>query len=251
MTFNNPLPEVFTAVFPVRTDYVDWEKKLSIPGLFLFLQEIAWEHANTWDFGYEHLKEKDQFWVLSKVNVHIRQYPQWNDELHLQTWGKEPELLTAYRDFMGSDRQGTELFKATSAWHILSSTTGRPQRVDIMKQRCPIPTGLHAIEEKPGKLPAPADAPAGETHPVMLSDIDMNRHVNNTRYIQWVLDSFPYEFALAHKISEIEVNFLQQAKLGDQYYVATQALGENTFFSAVIRISDQKELVRVKTRWIN
>jgi len=240
---------VFVAKFPIRTDYVDWEKKLSIPGLFLFLQEIAWEHANIWGFGFHQLKEKDQFWVLAKLKVQINQYPQWNDELHLQTWSKDPEVLTAYRDFIGYDQDGTAMFKATSTWHILSMATGRPQRVDELKGLFPAPENLHAIAQKPEKLPAPENGITGEPHNVVLSDIDMNLHVNNTRYIQWVLDSFPHEFAQSHKIFEIEVNFLQQAKLGDKYYITTQHLGGGAYLSAAVRVSDNKPLVHIRTIW--
>ena len=244
------IPEhVFAVTFPIRTYYVDWEKKLSIPGLFLFLQEIAWEHANTWGFGFHQLKEKEQFWVLAKLKVQINQYPQWNDELHLHTWSKDPEVLTAYRDFVGYGQDGAVMFKATSAWHILSMATGRPQRVDELKGRFPAPENLHAIAHKPEKLPAPENGITSEQHKVVLSDIDMNLHVNNTRYIQWVLDSFPLEFAQSHKIVEIEVNFLQQAKLGDKYYITTQNLGDGTYLSAAVRVEDNKALVHIRTIW--
>jgi len=244
------VPEhVFAATFSVRTDRVDWEKKLTIPGLFLFLQEIAWRHATIGGFGYQQLNEKGQFWVLSKVKVQIDRYPQWNDELHLHTWSKEPELLTAYRDFIGYDQHGVQMFKATSAWHILNVATGRPQRVDELKQRFPIPENLHAIECKLEKLPAPESEITGEPLKVVLSDIDMNLHVNNTRYIQWVLDSFPHDFAQSHKIVEIEVNFLQQAKLGDRYYIVTQHLGDEIYLSAALRVDDNKALVHIKTVW--
>jgi acyl-ACP thioesterase len=73
--------------------------------------------------------------------------------------------------------------------------------------------------------------------------------VNNIRYIQWVLDSFPYDFAQAHKVIEIEVNFLQQAKLGDKYYIVTQDLGNGAYLSAAVRVGDNKDLVHIQTIW--
>ena len=244
------VPEhVFALTFPIRTGHVDWEKKLSIPGLFLCLQEIAWEHADIWGFGYKQLNEKGQFWVLSKLKVQINQYPQWLDELHLHTWSKEPETFTAYRDFIGYNQHGVQMFKATSSWHILSMTTGRLQRVDELRQIFPVPENLHAIEDKPGKLSAPENEVKGDRLKVTLSDIDMNLHVNNARYIQWVLDSFPYDFAQSHKIVEIEVNFLQQAKLGDEYYIVIQNLGNGIYLSAVLRAEDNKPLVHIRTAW--
>jgi acyl-ACP thioesterase len=240
---------VYSATYCLHTNYVDGQKKLSLPGLFIFLQEIAWEHATLRGFGYDHLKAQGQFWVLSKVKALLYDYPQWNDELRIDTWSKAPELLTAYRDFEGYDAASRKLFSATSAWHILSEGAYRPQRVDALRQSFVIPENKHAIAEKPAKLPAPETTAATALQKVLWSDIDVNMHVNNSRFVQWVIDSFPADFLLSHRISGIEVNFLQQAVLGDQYYISTQEIGPAGFLTSVVRADGLKELARVRTAW--
>jgi acyl-ACP thioesterase len=187
--------------------------------------------------------------VLAKVKVLLYDYPQWNDELRIDTWSKEPELLTAYRDFEGYDKRCRSLFSATSAWHILSESAHRPQRVDTLKHSFLIPENKHAIAEKLNKIPAPEMTTATAPQKVLWSDIDINMHVNNSRYVQWVMDSFPVDFLLAHQVVEIEVNFLQQAVLGDQYYINTQKISPAEFISSVVRVEGQKELARVRMVW--
>jgi acyl-ACP thioesterase len=241
-------PPIYSAAYRLHTNYVDGRKKLSLPGLFIFLQEIAWEHATLRGFGYDHLKAQGQFWVLAKVKVLLYAYPQWNDELHIDTWSKEPEILTAYRDFEGYDTQRRHLFSATSAWHILSEVAHRPQRVDALKQSFLIPENKHAIAEKLNKIPAPAMTPPEALKTVLWSDIDVNMHVNNSRYVQWVIDSFPLDFISTHQVTGIEVNFLQQAVAGDQYYIVTQETAPAEYTSSVVRADGQKELARIKLR---
>jgi acyl-ACP thioesterase len=237
---------VYSATYRLHTNYVDGQKKMSLPGLFIFLQEIAWAHATQRGFGYDHLKAQGQFWVLAKVKVRLYDYPQWNDELHIDTWSKAPELLTAYRDYEGYDAAHRHLFSATSAWHILSEGANRPQRVDALKASFLIPEGKHALAEKLTKIPAPEITPANELKKVLWSDIDVNMHVNNSRYVQWVMDSFPVDFLLTHQVTEIEVNFLQQAVCGDQYYIVSQEINPAEFIISVVRLEGQKELARIK-----
>jgi acyl-ACP thioesterase len=239
---------VYSATYRLLTNYVDGRKKLSLPGLFLFLQEIALEHATLRGFGYDHLKTRGQFWVLAKVKVLLYDYPQWNDELRIDTWSKEPELLTAYRDFEGYDAASRKLFSATSAWHILSEGAHRPQRVDDLKHAFLIPENKHAIDGKPAKIPAPGVAPATAPQQVVWSDIDVNMHVNNSRFVQWVIDSLPAGFVPERRVTEIEVNFLQQAVLGDHYCISTQEISPTEYISSVVRVEGQKELARVKLR---
>ena len=52
---------------------------------------------------------------------------------------------------------------------------------------------------------------------VRNSDIDLNHHVNNVKYAQWILDALPIEILrTGANLVGYEVNFLAEAKIGDQ-----------------------------------
>ena len=53
------------------------------------------------------------------------------------------------------------------------------------------------------------------TFQVRNSDLDVNGHVNNTRYAQWILDSIPLEAHAAYRLDEYEINFLAETNVGD------------------------------------
>ena len=51
---------------------------------------------------------------------------------------------------------------------------------------------------------------------VRNSDIDLNKHVNNTKYAQWILDALPIQLLQAGvELKEYEVNFLAETKSQD------------------------------------
>jgi acyl-ACP thioesterase len=241
--------KILVEEYAVPTYHVDFERKIIVPNLLLLLQEAAWKHASQHGFGYAHLQEKGLFWVLAKLKLVMHRYLQWTDTLRIETWGKTPELLTAFRDFEGLDRQGGAFFAATSAWHILSIAGNRPQSMEHFKNNFPIVEGKHALEEKPAKIPAAKNPQQTMPAAVLPSDIDMNLHVNNTRYVQWILDRFDFGFLQRHQLKEIEVNFLSQAKMGDQYVITTGRQSNTEFISSAVRYDDHKELVRARTLW--
>lgn len=216
------LQKILVEEYIVPTYHVDFDRKITVPNLLLLLQESAWKHANQHDFGYNHLQEKGLFWVLAKIKLVMYRYPHWQERLRIETWGKLPELLTAFRDFEGFDEQGEKLFAE----------------------------GRHAIEEKPAKITIVKNPQQTLPAAVLPSDIDMNLHVNNTRYIQWILDRFDFGFLQQHQLKEIEVNFLSQAKMGDRYVITTGMLRNNEFISSALHDDDDhKELTRVRTLW--
>jgi len=47
------------------------------------------------------------------------------------------------------------------------------------------------------------------------SDLDLNGHVNNTRYAQWILDSAPPEAYRIRRVVGYAVNFLAEVQVGD------------------------------------
>ena len=235
--------------YTVASYHTDFARQLSPVALFCFLQESAWRHANSNEFGWHHLAEKQQFWVLSKVHAVIHNMPKWTDNLRLETWGKQPELLTAFRDFEIFDKDNIPVISVASSWHILDMNTHRPVMTKEFIDKFPVIANRHAMEQKPEKIILPQkEAEQGNVFAVKPSDIDMNQHVNNTRYVQWAMDEIPFDFQQAHKLAEIEVNFVKEGRIEDCCYIKTYR-EDMTFTQAIISQNDDKVLSLVKSKW--
>ncbi len=72
----------------------------------------------------------------------------------------------------------------------------------------------HGINESPEKLPA---SPEGDTFTVHAGyfDFDLNKHVTSTRYIDWMMDTFPVDFHSDHFPKRISVNFMKETMPDD------------------------------------
>ncbi|MDR3246699.1 MAG: hypothetical protein LBT50_09745 [Prevotellaceae bacterium] len=236
--------------YPVTSYLTDWKQQLSLPALFYLLQESAWKHAESHNFGWEVLSKNNFIWALSRVKVCIDAYPVWKDSVFVETWSKEPDMIMAYRDFEMFSANNDKLLSATSAWLILSMESRRPQRIALMRENFPIADNRFALDTQLGKLPQ---------HKIQVSDygintvpysaIDINGHVNNTLYIQWVIDGFPHEYIQSHDIYEIEINYLQEAIVNQQYYVIIEEFRPDEYLCSVVRHPDNKELSRMMLKF--
>jgi acyl-ACP thioesterase len=235
--------------YKVLTFLADFDCSISIPAVLMLLQEAAWHHANDHDLGYDGLRKKGLFWVLSRLHVKMLRYPRWTNEIRIETWSKQPDILTAYRDFEGFGQDDSKFLQAASSWLILDHATNRPQPLGNYAAQFPHLIGRHAIEHKPSKIAAPSNPAQTYNGIVQPSDIDMHQHVNNTRYAQWVLDSFGFEFLKQHAISSIEINFLSQAKQNDAYSIATSAMPDGYYVSSIINKAANIEMARIRTSW--
>ncbi len=236
--------------YEVTSYHADFAQKLAPIFLFCFLQESAGKHAQSKGFGWHDLALKQEFWVLAKVHAIIHRMPQWGEEIRLETWGKQPELLTAYRDFELFDSSNSSVISATSSWHILNMNDHKAISMNDFVEKFSIISNKHAIKQKPEKIRLPDSTPAiGKLFPVKPSDIDMNQHVNNTRYVQWAMDCIPFEFQQNHILSEISINFVSESRIHDKCYIETYIEKETVFLQAIIREEDNKTLSLIKSCW--
>ncbi len=219
--------------------------KIRIAAIAQLLQESAWLHAESRKAGYHSLKPEGLMWVLSGLKIKIIDLPSWGDNLELQTWGKKYENLFAYRDFEIFEKTSNKLsIQASSAWLLVDSTTHRPKRITPDLQRI-IPMEYSVDDAKPGQIDLPENFESVRDLTVLYSDIDVYNHVNNTRYIQWCIDSLDEYHTSNLQIREFEIRFVSEAHLNDEVKIHFQKV-ENSYVFQCKSKDTEKEIFRAK-----
>lgn len=233
---------------------VDARGMMPLPTLGKFMQETAYHHANHLDFGYDQLKEQGLFWVLSRLLISIDKYPRWGDKIRVSTWPSGVEGLIAYRDFKVLDVQGNRIGAAGSAWLMLDSERHRPQRPELLKERNGLFPTERTLDRRPAKIPSLTEPKEGMFFPVRYSDLDLYDHVNNAKYMQWILDSYPEELLRRNEIALFEINFLAEAKMGDEVAIHTERIESPissaiSFRHSIKRKSDARDICLAEVIW--
>lgn len=232
--------------FKISSYNVDNFQRLTLPALCLFFQEIAYEHAEHLNFGYNYLQSVKKFWVLSRLHVQVSQYPVWGDEIVITTWPRGMDGMFALREFLINKADGTPLAAATSSWLVLDEERHFPQRIDPADFVEFSKTKESALDMVAEKLPKIEKLTQAESFTVKFSDVDLNHHVNNGRYVQWALDSLPLEVLLNRKVSSFAVNFLGEASFQDKISIWNATDDGTTFHISIVNETRNKELVKVR-----
>jgi acyl-ACP thioesterase len=230
---------------------VDTKNEVFLPVLWSFMQETAWHHADHLRLGYSDLGEHQYFWVLSRLSIQMEEYPRWGDRIRIKTWLTGIGRLFALRHFSIANLRGNIVGTAKSAWLVLDLKSRRPQRIEpVFKHILHLFDGLPPTEE-PEKLPFPIRSQMERSYTVRYSDIDIHHHVNNIKYIEWILDSYPFEMNQTHQIHTFEINFLAESSFGDAISIQTEVLQDlpPAFLHSVFRKEDGRELCRARSEW--
>lgn len=232
---------------PITSYLIDLRGNLSIPSLFSLFQEVAWEHSTMDGFGFNQLQQQGLFWVLSRVYVEIYQMPQWTDNIKLTTWHSGTDGVFALRDFIVHNREGRKLISATSSWLVVDIETRRPKRPQSIKMSFSEDNPKRALNINPQKVNKISDEDfSSYAVTSRLSDIDINGHINNTKYIEWVVNSFSADLYAEHLVKSLQINFLSEGFLNETFSIKVVHTAKNHFLSEIIREEDEKRMFAVE-----
>jgi acyl-ACP thioesterase len=233
----------------VRSYDVDLHGKVFLDVLLSFMQDAASNHVDSLGVGYAHLLEMGRFWVLSRISMIIERYPAWGDGLRIRTWHAGEDRLFGLREFRIHDSKGETVASAASAWLMLDTGSRRPSRPSELYNRLSIPLGHSRSTERLEKLPGVASMDREARHRVQYSDLDVNDHANNARYLEWVLNSYGREHILDHEVSRCEMNFLAECGYGDEIGIRTERTAPTSYVHALRKREEDVEVCRVRLTW--
>lgn len=180
--------------FMVRSYECSPRGTLTLPNLCNYLQEAA--SINAEDLGFSKANfdaaGKDITWVMTRMRVEVTRLPEWGETVELLTFPRSGRRIVAYRDFEVFDKSGAAIARATSEWMMIDMSTRRPVAIPEFvfslanDERAPVFEGeqFSRFRWEDG-----GEEPVFETC-ALKSDIDLNRHVNNVRYIVWAMETF-------------------------------------------------------------
>ncbi len=213
-----------------------------------FFQEAAGNHALHLAAGYDQLQQKNLFWALSRITVEIDRMPEWGETIEIETWPCALEGLFFRRDFIVRGNGGEPLVRGVSGWILVHTETMRPQRFSALGLTLPDNAGKYALDHFPDRL----NGQTGETifqKKILYNEIDMNRHVNNTRYLDWVMDCFSYDHFTQFSLNSFSLEFLTETRWGDD--IELHSGSENqTYHIHAIKSGSNKAAFKAETSWI-
>jgi medium-chain acyl-[acyl-carrier-protein] hydrolase len=226
---------------------------LNLYSLFNYMQDIASDHAVKLGFGREDLMRNNRFWVLSRMYAIINKWPKWEESIILKTWPNGTDKLFALRNYEVCYPDGRHIASGTSSWLILDYASKKVQRPDsILSQFYPdLHTDASPVRYATKLDPASEYGIESDVFRIKVSDLDVNLHTNNVRYLKWVSDTYKLDFILENNPQSAEINYLAESKFDEEIMIRTSVDDKNDSFHnhSIFRTNDKKELCRIRIEW--
>ena len=200
----------------LRSKDVDMFRRLRSSELFRLLQEASIRHTEQLGMGRDKTLDRGILWVLLMQRAEIARMPEYDEKIVLKSWpGKTMHLLFP-RFYSMETAEGESLLKASAMWSLVDEKTRKvvfPEKVGVVIE------GTVTGEEisMPGAV---AKSPCTQTHDftVPYSFVDLNGHMNNTRYFDLAEDCAGAA-AAGRLLRSISVEYQNEARLGQTLHL--------------------------------
>ena len=220
------------------------------PGQLLrFFQEASATHAATLGVSTTDLAEQHLAWMLYRIRFEVVRWPKSGETVTLITYPSGFLRTLATREFELRDQQNDSLIQASSAWLVANTETRRVISIPewIAKAAASDASPLLDISSRRVAKLDVSDFAAQELT-VTKSDIDFLHHVNNVRYVEWILETIPKQTNQTAELSSLDIQFRKESVLGDKLSVLTKTQA-NGYAHRILKASSQEELIQAVTTW--
>ena len=196
----------------IRSEQVDMTRRLRISELFRLMEEASIAHTEEIGCTREKTLDRGLLWVITRQQAQIEELPKYDEEIIIRSWQGDM-MHVFFPRFYEIERAGKIIVRGQALWILIDEEEremimpeeygieipGRPGSDDMMLPPVVMPKGFthsgagtNAAEPGNG-----ADKGAGifvaENLVTRFSQVDINGHMNNTRYFD-IIDDAMYSF---------------------------------------------------------
>ena len=226
--------------------------------ILTLLEETAAEHCHSIDHSLYQLADKNKGWVLVSGIIQMDRYPKYKEKITIRTWMSDYSSIKGFRENIIFDENKNIIGRARGLWIFFDIERRRPTQIfEEIKEKWSDSNEISLLANISKKIQPINNADHQMAFKVNRYDTDMIRHVNNIRYLQWVVESIPDEIVDNYYLYSIDGRFVSEIHYGESIISLTKELNKQTeknkdfkYYTHTIKTtSSNKACAMANTTW--
>ena len=206
---------IYEKKYDLRVSDFDKYDNIRPFGILDILQTVADKHASLLKIGFNELIAEDLAWVLLRTRYDVINPIGFGEsEVTVKTWPLKAGRVDFDRDYQIDKSDGRVGIIASSKWCVINVKTrkivfgkGVSYPEEEYYPQINYPEGLKKLADFDISTAKKYAGYAGE------STLDHNGHVNNAKYVEFILDAL--KFKENQKIKSFEINYINEMHVGN------------------------------------
>ena len=169
------------------------------------------------------LEDYNLVWIITEYDIEVVRLPRFAEEITIETEALSYNRLFCYRRFTIYDEAGQELIHMMATFVLMDRDSRKVHAVE------PEIVAPYQSEFSKKLLRGPKyqslENPISKDYHVRFYDLDMNGHVNNSKYLDWIFEVMGADFLTQYIPKKINLKYVKEVRPGGVITSAVERAG--------------------------
>ena len=205
-------------------DMADMNGHIKLPDVILLSLQVSGMQSIELGVSDKAILENyNLVWIITDYDIEVARLPHFAEEITIETEALSYNRLFCYRRFTIYDETGQELIHMMATFvlmdrdsrkvHAVESEIVAPYQSDFDKKLIRGPK-YDSLNE-----------PISKDYHVRFYDLDMNGHVNNSKYLDWIFEVMGADFLTHYIPKKINLKYVKEVRPGGVITSAVERTG--------------------------
>ena len=194
-------------------DMSDMNGNIKLPSLILLSLQVSGSQSAQLGVSDKEILEKyNLVWIITEYDIDVIRLPRFAEEITIETEALSYNRLFCYRRFTIYDESGQAIIQMLASFALMDRDSRKVHSVD------PEMVAPYQSEFSKKIIRGPKytdlDNPTSKDYHVRFYDLDMNGHVNNSKYLDWIFEVMGADFLMDHIPQKINLKYVKEVRPG-------------------------------------
>ena len=156
------------------------------------------------------LEDYNLVWIITEYDIEVVRLPRFAEEITIETEALSYNRLFCYRRFTIYDEGGQDLIHMMATFVLMDRDSRKVQAVE------PEIVAPYQSEFDKKLIRGPKyeslNEPISKDYHVRFYDLDMNGHVNNSKYLDWIFEVMGADFLTQYIPKKINLKYVKEVR---------------------------------------
>lgn len=204
----------FTEIHDIPYYECDTTGTLRIPTLLKMVIKTSASQSDSLGVSNEFVATFGLTWIIIQHDMVITRLPKIGERVSVTTEAESYNKYFCYRRFWVHDEAGNECASIESTFSLMDM---KERKMGSVKEDVIAPFESEKIKKikRNEKIMPVTDNRLHTQYAVRFLDIDRNKHVNNSVYLEWMMDVLGYDYLVSHTPKKISIKFNKEVRYGN------------------------------------
>lgn len=169
------------------------------------------------------LEDYNLVWIITDYDIEVARLPRFAEEITIETEALSYNRLFCYRRFTIYDEVGQELIHMMATFVLMDRNSRKVHAVE------PEIVAPYQSEFDKKLIRGPKyeslEEPISKDYHIRFYDLDMNGHVNNSKYLDWIFEVMGADFLTRYIPKKINLKYVKEVRPGGVITSAVERTG--------------------------